>query len=280
LVDEGLVLVNGQVEKKRYKVALLDEVEVEFPLETSAHLLAQDIPLDILFEDEHLLVVNKPASMVVHPGAGQVKDTLANALAFRGIQNPLAPHRPGIVHRLDKDTSGVIVTAKHALAHSLLVEAFASRQVEKIYAAIACKHEAPFEISAPIARDPNQRQKMAVVASGKPALSRFKTVATSGGDWPLFGLKIHLLTGRTHQIRVHLRHQGAPILGDKVYGWSAWNDHFNINRQMLHAYSLALEHPITKKSLRFEAPLPEDMAELWQIHLGAFDPKAFLGAFS
>lgn len=270
LIDEGLIVVNGSIEKKRYKVASGDEIEVEFPLETSSHIAAEDIKLDVVFEDEHLLVVNKPASMIVHPGAGQSSGTLANALAFRGVSGTSgAAHRPGIVHRLDKDTSGVIITAKHALAHSLLVEAFSSRKVEKIYLAISCKNEAPSRVEAPISRDPNHRQKMAVVEGGKPAITEFNTIESSSGDWPLFGLWVKLLTGRTHQIRVHLRHQNAPILGDSVYGWSAWNDHFSVHRQMLHAYRLSLTHPFTGEKMSFEAPMPEDMAALWKQEFGS-----------
>lgn len=276
LIEEGLVVVNGKVERKRYKIAAGDEIEVEFPLEASSHLIPEKIDLDILYEDEHLLVIHKPASMVVHPGAGNFQGTLANALAYRGMSDPLNPHRPGIVHRLDKDTSGVIVTAKNSGVHALLVEAFASRRVEKTYLTIACKHAPAKEVNAPIGRDPHHRQKMAVVQGARAAITRFEIIATSQGDWPLYGLKVALLTGRTHQIRVHLRHSGCPILGDNLYGWPMWNERYEAKRQLLHAWQLAFDHPITGAKLRFEAPLPEDMAQVWQRAFGDFNamPKA------
>lgn len=269
LIDDGLVIVNGLVERKRYKLVIHDEIEVEFPLEKASHLVPEDIPLDVLFEDEDILVIHKPSSMVVHPGAGNFQGTLANALAYRGLKDPLNPHRPGIVHRLDKDTSGVIVTAKNALVHSLLVEAFASRSIQKTYLAIACKNPVPHEINEPIGRDPTNRQRMAVTADGKPALTYVDTIASFVGEWPLFGLKIDLMTGRTHQIRVHLRSKGSPILGDSVYGWQPWNERYGIKRQMLHAWRLSFDHPVTGKKLAFEAPLPADMALAWKTYFGS-----------
>lgn len=269
LIEEGLVLVNGLVERKKYSVCKLDEIEVEFRCQPQPQLIPQDIPLDVLYEDDHLLVINKPAGLVVHPGAGCPNGTIANALAFRLQQTVelLAGQaqslRPGIVHRLDKDTSGVLLTAKTSFAHTKLVEAFSNRQVRKTYLAICCKNQPPARIEEPIERDPSHRQRMRAGFSGRGAVSLFETKATSANmNWPIHLLQVQLITGRTHQIRVHLKWAGCPILGDVTYGWPAWSAQFEAKRQFLHAWKLELAHPVTNELLHFCAPIASDMGKL------------------
>jgi 23S rRNA pseudouridine1911/1915/1917 synthase len=218
-------------------------------------LQAEALSVPILFEDEHLLVVNKPPGMSVHPGAGVQSGTLVNALLHQvsnlsGIGGEL---RPGVVHRLDKETSGCLVVAKHDLAHLRLSNQFAGRQVQKFYLALCVGGFTKLagEIIKPIGRHPVQRQKMAVVDRGRPAHTRFEVIHDTG-RWAL--ILCQIFTGRTHQIRVHLHSIGHPVLGDKVYG-KASTDY---QRQMLHAWRLGFFHPLTENWLEFEAGLPDD----------------------
>ena len=250
LIDKGLVLVNGLQLKKREKLKEGDEVEVEFPLPELPDLIPEEIPLNILFEDPHLLVLNKPAGLVVHPGAGNWTGTLVQGLLYHcKALSQSETLRPGIVHRLDKDTSGVMVAAKTEEAHCRLVEAFASRQVQKQYLAIVHGRPKNQLVQASIGRDPKNRQKMAVIANGKEAETRFETLIHSE---PYSLVRAFPKTGRTHQIRVHLKHVGSPVVFDALYGKAGEG------RQLLHAEALAFAHPITGKSLSFSAPLPED----------------------
>lgn len=269
LLEEGLVLVNGQQKPKRYLVQEGDEVEVEFSFKPSEHLIPQDLPLDILYEDEHLWVINKAAGMVVHPGAGQSSHTLANALAYllgkekrREVEWKSEDLRAGIVHRLDKDTSGVMVAAKTLQAHAKLVTSFSQREVNKTYLCLVCKRLPPDRVDLAIERDPHHRQRMIASGHGKEALTLFKPIKSFEGDFPLHLVEAELKTGRTHQIRVHLKACDAPLLGDEVYGWEAWNRRYKLKRQMLHSHHLSFIHPIKDELMRFQAPLPLDMKNL------------------
>lgn len=258
LIDQGCVLVNGKSVKKRTAPKEGDEIEVCFLLTPEISLEPQDIPLDILYEDEHLIAVNKPASMVVHPAVGHPKDTFVNALLFhcRGLEGS-DPLRPGIVHRLDKDTSGILLAAKTAMAHAKLVALFSERQIQKHYLAICVGTPKEGLIDAPIKRHPVHRKEMAVnLAEGKEAKSICRVIAKNES---LSLVEIELLTGRTHQIRVHMNHLGTPVLGDAVYGSASANKKHQPKRQLLHARQLAFNHPITGAALKLTAPIPSDL---------------------
>lgn len=261
LIEQGLVLVNGSPLKKRDKPKPGDEVEICFLLTPEISLEPQDIPLDILYEDEHLLAVNKPAGMVVHPAPGHPSGTFVNALLFhcKRLQVEEGNLRPGIVHRLDKDTSGILLAAKTKEAHQKLVSLFCERKIHKYYRAICIGNPGEGLIEAPIGRHPIQRKQMAVHEKGKPAISRCKVLEKNSS---LSLVEVELITGRTHQIRVHLKHRGAPILGDPVYGSAAMNEKFQMTRQLLHAYRVELVHPITGEALQLTAPLPAAFAKI------------------
>jgi len=219
----------------------------------------EPMPLSIRFEDEHLLVLDKPAGLVVHPAAGHWSGTLLNGLLAHHAGASVLP-RAGIVHRLDKDTSGLMVVAKSLPAMTALVRAIAAREVQRIYRALA--HGVPAwretTIEAPIGRDPQQRTRMAVVAAGKPARTDVRCLA-HGHD--ASGLQCTLHSGRTHQIRVHLASRGHPLVGDSLYGGVA---RWGLRRQGLHAHRLAFAHPIDGRMLAFESPLPPDLRHAWQ----------------
>lgn len=257
LIDEGLVLLNGEQVKKRTKPSIGDEIEVEFSFSVEETLKPEPIALSILYEDDDLLVVNKPAGLVVHPAPGNWTGTFANALLFhcKTLAVKEGDLRPGIVHRLDKDTSGVLLAAKNLQTQWKLIEAFAERKVYKEYVAITLGDPGNRTIDTIIGRDPKNRQKMAVTEKGKQARSIIKTLA-SNRDLALLSVVIE--TGRTHQIRVHLSSVGAPILGDSVYGRSAENKKYKCGRQLLHASKLRFQHPLTGKEIEVSAPLPED----------------------
>lgn len=253
LIEEGFVLLNGERIKKRVTPEEGDEIEVCFQASPEACLTPESIPLEILYEDEHLLAVNKPPGMVVHPAPGHWSGTFVNALLAhcQALAPTGDPLRPGIVHRLDKDTSGVLLAAKTLPAHQRLVDAFSRRRVDKLYLAICTGKPRNGVVDVPIARHPVHRKEMAPLPDGKEAITDIQTAA--------FNEKISLVlarpkTGRTHQIRVHLKYLGTPVLGDPVYGKK-----MEETRQMLHAYRLSLAHPITGINLTFTAPIPEDM---------------------
>ena len=259
LIDEHLVLVNGEPVKKRVKPQAGDEVEIEFVITGETDLEPEDIPLDILYEDEHLLAVNKAAGMVVHPAPGNWTGTFVNALIHHcDIAVTDTPLRPGIVHRLDKDTTGVLIAAKTAEVQRKLVAAFAERKVHKEYMAVVFGNPGNAgTIDEPIGRHKKKRQMMCVdLLGGRAAKTHFTTLSTDG---KLSVVKLIIETGRTHQIRVHMRHLNTPVLGDPVYGNLQINKKYRVERQMLHAYCLELKHPITGESLSLQAPLPEDM---------------------
>ena len=257
-IREGRALVNGTPAKPSLVLREGDTVILEIPEETTpSPLAAQEIPLGILFEDDHLLVIDKPAGLVVHPGAGNREGTLANGLLHHcaGIEVVGGTERPGIVHRLDKETSGCLVVAKTEQVHRSLAEQFASRKVEKTYLALVdgVPRMPHGKIEAAIGRHAIHRQKMAAVARGREALTLYRVLESREGKALV---QCHPKTGRTHQIRVHLKHLGHGVVGDPVYGRRG-----NHTRHFLHAWKLAFTHPATGKVLSFMAPLPEDFPE-------------------
>uniref|UniRef100_A0A7C5ZA13 Pseudouridine synthase n=1 Tax=Caldicellulosiruptor owensensis TaxID=55205 RepID=A0A7C5ZA13_9FIRM len=263
IIEEGNVWVNQtQVFKPAYKVRNGDIIKVVIPEPKQLSLVAQDIDIDVVYEDEHLAVINKPRGMVVHPGAGNFEDTLVNALLhkFSGRLSSInGVIRPGIVHRLDKDTSGLLVIAKTDEAHIKLSEALKSHQIKRIYYAI-CEDvlkEDSGVVDAPIGRHPVNRLKMAVVPNGKEAITYFEVLERY--DKYTF-LKLRLKTGRTHQIRVHMSYIGYPLLGDSTYGRA--KNEFGVQGQVLHAGEIEFVHPITSKVLHFSADLPEYFVEI------------------
>jgi len=274
LIEAGDVLVNSKLVKASYKVAAHDDIEVELTPAPESNFTPENIPLDIVFEDDHLIVINKPAGLVVHPAAGVHSGTLANALAYHFQQLSHAGSiRPGIVHRLDKDTSGLLVAAKTESAHESLGDQFRAREVFKSYVALvygAVKQQSG-SVEQPIARDPRNRTRMAIVAGGRGALSLFK-VRHSYQSFTL--LDVELKTGRTHQIRVHLAWLKHPVVGDEVYGSGRENNVQDVqlrarirklNRHFLHAEQLGFRHPQTGKPLKFTAPLPAELREFLEL---------------
>ena len=258
LMLEGAIRVDGEVQvKPSYKVCAGQKVTLSVPQVRQVDILPQNIPLDILYQDTDVVVVNKPCGMVVHPAAGNEDKTLVNALLYHvhdlsGIGGEM---RPGIVHRLDKDTSGLILIAKNDRAHMLLSEQFKERSMEKHYRAVAFGsfRDENGLIDAPIARHPVDRKKMAIVPDGKPSQTEWKVLERLKGATYL---DVHLLTGRTHQIRVHMHSIGHPLLGDRIYAPNIKTS-VHIPRLMLHAYSLAFTHPTTGDRMEITAPLPE-----------------------
>jgi len=267
LIENGEVWVNDHVLiQASYKVRVGDTIAVHVPPPQATTIEPEALPLDILYEDGDILVLNKAPGMVVHPGAGNLSGTLVNAvLAYcpdlQGIGGEL---RPGIVHRLDKDTSGVLIVAKHDLAIRALQQQFKQRTVRKHYTALLIGHLTQSEgvIEAPVGRHRVHRKKMAVVAQGKPAHTRWHLVARySDTQSRIYTLvDVHLLTGRTHQIRVHFSWLGYPVVGDRVYGPS--RNPLSAPRQFLHARSLTIVHPVTGEEMTFSAPLPPDLAAI------------------
>jgi 23S rRNA pseudouridine1911/1915/1917 synthase len=256
LIETGLVLVNGMSVKKRETLSVGDEIEICFELTPELKAEPEQIPLDILYEDEYLLAINKPAGMVTHPAPGHFSGTFANALLYHCKQIESKDSiRPGIVHRLDKDTSGVLIAAKTSHIHQQLVELFTSRKVTKHYVALCLQNPGDRTIEVPIKRHPVKRQQMCVDPTGKPAISICKVIKKID---KLTWVDVQLVTGRTHQIRVHLKHIGAPILGDAVYGSPSVNSQYKAHRQMLHAYRMRLPHPVSGKELLIQAPLPSE----------------------
>lgn len=257
LIDEDKIIVNGKKIKASYKVQIGDIIEIEESKPKEIDLKAQDIPIEILYEDRDIIVVNKPKGMVVHPANGNPDGTLVNAImavckdSLSGIGGEI---RPGIVHRLDKNTSGAIIIAKNDKAHINLSEQLKNHEIKKTYIALVrgVVKENNATINMPIGRSKKDRKKMDVDKNGKEAITHFK-VLKRYKDCTL--LEINIETGRTHQIRVHLSHIGYPIIGDEVY--SNGKNKWNIEGQCLHAKSLDFKHPITGKNMHIEAPIPE-----------------------
>lgn len=264
LIEQENVKVNGKSVKTSYKLNENDKVEVEIPEVKEISIKAQDISVEVLYEDNDIIVVNKPKGLVVHPANGNPDGTLVNALmkickgTLSGIGGEI---RPGIVHRLDKDTSGVLIVAKNDKAHLALCEQIKNREVKKTYLALTrgIIKENEATINMPIGRSTTDRKKMAVVKTGKEAITHFKVLERFKENTLL---EINLETGRTHQIRVHLSQIGYPIVGDMVY--SNGKNKFGVQGQMLHAWKIKFMHPITGKEIEIEAPLPpyfEDVLE-------------------
>ncbi len=257
LIEKNLVLINGSLVKKRTRIQEGDEIEIEFAATAIRTLEAQYIPLDILYEDEALLAINKPPGLVVHPAVGNWTGTFVNGLLYHCKQLPQGDSlRPGIVHRLDKDTSGVLLAAKTEYAQMHLVDSFAKRLVKKEYRAIAVGNPGKRVIEGNIGRHPTRRQEMTILeGKGKEARTLCEPLSCKDG---LCYLRLIPETGRTHQLRVHLKSVGCPILGDSVYGNAACNKKWGVKRQLLHAYRLSFPHPVQQKMLDIEAPIPED----------------------
>ncbi len=266
LIESGAVTVNGEEKAKNYRLREGDIVECELPEPVPADAQPEHIPLDIVWEDDSLLVVNKPKGMVVHPAPGHPSGTLVNALLYHcgkslsGIGGVL---RPGIVHRIDRDTSGLLCVAKTDEAHESLARQLASRTLQRRYRAVVIgniKNESG-TVSAPVGRHPVDRKKMAVVPGGRAAVTHYKVVERYRGYTQL---ALQLETGRTHQIRVHMAHIGHPVLGDPVYGrktkWERAHEEL-LCGQCLHAKSLELIHPKTGEQMHFDSPLPDYFTE-------------------
>jgi len=264
LIREQFIQVNGHPAKPRDGVKLGDRITIVLPEAVPLHNEAQDIALEIIFEDDDLIVINKAPGMVVHPAPGNPDGTLVNALLHhcKGRLSGIGGvERPGIVHRLDKDTSGCLVVAKSDVAHQSLVTQFSERSsMEKLYLAVTQGVPKPDKdsIFTHIGRHPVNRQKMAVVnpPGGKTAITDYEILATDAASITALVL-CHLHTGRTHQIRVHMHHKGSPLVGDPIYGKPSKTSELT-GRLMLHAWRLAFDHPVTKKPLQFEAPIPPE----------------------
>ena len=272
LLESGDITVNGRDVAKNYKLRTGDTVEIEFPEPVSDKAEPENIPLDVVYEDEDIIVVNKPSGMVVHPAAGNPSGTLVNALLYHckgslsGIGGVV---RPGIVHRIDKDTSGLLVVAKNDDAHNSLASQLKTHAVSRVYYAVVIGSfsEDLGTVDAPIGRHPSDRKKMAVLKEGqgtaRNAVTHYSTLARYKG----FSLvKCELETGRTHQIRVHMAYKGHPLLGDAVYGggktaFEAANKNL-VSGQCLHAKELKLTHPKTGKLMHFECELPDEMKKI------------------
>lgn len=257
MIDEGFVFVNGKEVKASLILSLDDELFVKDGFIKEANFVAEDIPLDIVYEDDDLMVINKKSGMVVHPGNGNTSGTLVNALMHytKNLSNKEA-FRPGIVHRIDKDTSGLMLVAKNDKAHDILAEGFKNKTIKREYIALVCGviGEDSGVIDAPIGRDAKDRKKMCVTSeNSKKAITHFK-VLKRYEDYTL--LRLILDTGRTHQIRVHMKYIGHPVYNDPVYG-KAYNDF----GQFLHSASIDFEQPITHEHLHFECDVPKEFQD-------------------
>ena len=276
LIRKGFVQVNGQCCKAGYRVKINDSIIATLPPPIPMDLVAEPLHLDILFEDSDLLIINKPAGLVVHPAAGHSTGTLVHGILYHcpDLEGIGTEKRPGIVHRLDKDTSGILVVAKNARAHHELSRQFKARSIQKHYLALVAglPKSRQGRIDLPVGRHPVERKKMSTRSNqGREALTMWRVQERFAGATLL---DVELKTGRTHQIRVHCQAMGFPVVGDPVYGWkgafkkiTAGNAALqaslkNVKRQMLHAHRLGFSHPADGRTLSFEAPLPPDMAEL------------------
>ena len=257
MISEGVVRVNGQISKSSHRLKETDRLEFDLSAETPITSSPQPLPLNIVYEDDHLLAVDKPAGLTTHPAPGHQTGTLANALLsylpeLAGVGDP---SRPGIVHRLDKDTSGLLLVAKTQTAHRGLSAQFKRRTVTKTYIALVQGTVSPPEgvIQAPVGRHFTRRKEMAVVHGGRDAETRYRTV-TSYDGYSLLSITPH--TGRTHQIRVHMAAIGHPVVGDATYG----KRHPELRRHFLHAASLRFNHPFSGKEMELSSPLPRDLS--------------------
>lgn len=257
LLEEGAAMVNGKAVTKNYKLRAADAVTLELPPVKDVETRPENIPLTIVYEDEDIAVIDKPKGMVVHPAAGNEDGTLVNALLYHmgdRLSGIGGERRPGIVHRIDKDTSGLLVIAKNDFAHTILSEGLKTHSIDREYMAVAIGgfKDACGTVHKPIGRNPKDRKKMAIVADGREAVTHY-SVAERFHGYTLLAVKLE--TGRTHQIRVHMASIGHPLLGDEVYGGKSPLK-FPLAGQTLHAYRLTLTHPRTGETMTFESPLP------------------------
>lgn len=275
VIKEGGVTVNGKVVKQSFKLSPSDSIVLTLPELPSREIIPEDIPLDIIYEDDDIIVINKQPDMIVHPARGNTHGTLVNALAFYSdkLSSGLGEFRPGIVHRLDKNTTGVMVITKNDIAQWKIAKQFQDRQTKKNYLAIVhgCPELVGDRINAPLGVHPRFREKYAVRQdSGKEAITFYEVLEEFRG---FSFLKVRILTGRTHQIRVHLSHLKHPVVADDMYGgklvypWQLRDDKPAveepiIGRPALHAHTLEFKHPSTEKMVKFEAPLPDDMQNM------------------
>ena len=283
LISEGNVHLNGKQCAKNERLSAGDLLEIILPAPEPCEAIAEDIPLDVVYEDDDVIVVNKPSGVVVHPAAGNPNGTLVNGLLWHcggtlsGVGGVI---RPGIVHRIDKDTSGLLVVAKNDAAHLALAEQLKVHAVSRVYYAVALGgfHEESGTVDAPIGRHPTDRKRMAVIRNerirSREAVTHWRVLAQGSGDGTTFSLvQCRLETGRTHQIRVHLASIGHPLLGDPIYGGNRtkWEEkHRNlVTGQMLHAGELTFRHPTTGEPMRFTAPMPETMQTAIRILFGS-----------
>ena len=255
LIEEGIITVNNEKTKNNYILRDGDEIDIVLPDLAPSLIEKENIPLDIVYEDDDIIVINKPSGMVVHPAVGNKTGTLVNALLYhtKDLSGINGISRPGIVHRIDKDTSGLLVVCKNDYSHKIMADEFANKEVDKIYYAI-CSGVIPHNvglIDAPIARDVQDRQKMTVSENGKPAITHFK-VLERFKEHTLIEVKLE--TGRTHQIRVHMKYIGYPISGDHIYGYKKEEAETG---QYLHAKKIGFKHPRTGKYLEFDTGLPK-----------------------
>ncbi len=266
LLEEGEIQVNGKAQKASYIVKSGDEITINEPEIKESHLLPENIPLEIVYEDSDIIVINKPKGLVVHPGNGNPDGTLVNAIlnickdSLSGIGGEI---RPGIVHRLDKDTTGLLIVAKNDNAHLKLSEEIKNRNVKKTYLTIVkgIVKENEATIKMPIARSQKDRKKMAVSKSGKEAITHFKVLERFMQGYTFLEVKIE--TGRTHQIRVHLSEIGYPVIGDEIY--SNGKNPFGVKGQLLHAAKLEFNHPITDEKMCLEAKIPTEFENVLEI---------------
>ncbi len=262
LIESGAVTANGKTVSKSYKIVCGEEISVMLPAPEPVEAVPQDIPLDVVYEDADVIVVNKPSGMVVHPAPGHPNGTLVNALLYHcagslsGVGGAL---RPGIVHRIDRDTSGLIIAAKNDAAHQFLSAQLADHTLARTYECIVVGslREERGTVDAPIARHPSDRKRMAVAAGGREAVTHWEVLARYSG---CTHLRCRLETGRTHQIRVHMAYLGHPILGDTVYG--AKKEVAGLTGQCLHAVGLRFIHPRTHESVELSCPLPEEFIRM------------------
>lgn len=268
-ITQGLVQVNHIVRTKvSHPVKHGDLISVQLiEQEQMPQLQPEPIPLNKIYEDDSILIINKPRGMVVHPAPGHYCGTVVHAILYEVGERlhqefPEEPWRPGIIHRLDKDTSGLLITAKTRQAKALYGDLFAQKMLQKTYVAICKGHPKQLHIRTCIMRHPTKRKEMAVHPDqGKEAITRCEVLAYNG---QISFVLLFPETGRTHQLRVHMKHIGCPILGDPVYGCSSLNSRYHCNQQLLHAYSLVFTHPQTQRSSRFLAPLPDDISAFIQ----------------
>jgi 23S rRNA pseudouridine1911/1915/1917 synthase len=275
LISTGNVLVDGRQQKAGYRPTESQQIAITIPPPRGIDIVGEALPVSVVFEDDHLLVVDKAAGMVVHPAPGNWTGTLVHALVGRGgdLSSEGGDERAGIVHRLDKETSGLLIVAKTDRAHRLLSSALAARRIDRRYAALSWGHlrEDRVTVEGKIGRDPNNRHRMALIAGGKPSRTDFTRLARfDGGDL----LRCRLFSGRTHQIRVHLSSIGHPVIGDDTYGGGGGRRVTGLapGRHALHAAFLRLQHPMSGESLAFRAPLPPELDAAVRAVAGAHPP--------